>query len=333
MATRRLRPSQSGVSAVVGSILLIGIVVVMTVAAGLLYNRLAPHSTTPVDSGARAAFTTAGYQVTLAGPDNIPVDSSAKLVVTRDGVEQTLPLSAIASQLPDPSVWKVGDSVCLVGPAPCPIPSGTAVGVRVISQGQVVFDLPPLQYAVAGPTFLLRPNGGIAVQCVVPSVMKVIGQQFTYNGGDPPVTVAISTSGSGPFTMLFGGADVSGGEIYDLHSVSAGSVLGIQSTVTAQGFTRTYDSYSPYDTTQWNDASLGPHVYTLKNGDQAPPDLPPVSGQTSLTAFMGPYVNADGTMHLATNEVIMLFEFWQLGTSGADFQDLVVLFQFDIAMC
>jgi hypothetical protein len=314
-----------GVTAVVGVVLLVGIVIILCAVAAILWSQFEGNHPA-VDSGGRASFTSAGYQVTLAGPEDIPVTPQARIITVIDGNETSLPLSDFASQLPDPTVWKVGDLLCIVGPPPCPIPDGEAVGVRLVVDHGVVFDLPPLQFVAAGSSFLVQPGGGIGVQCNLPTTLKVIGQEFTYNGDDPPVSVGVSTTGSGPFTTLFGGADVDGGETYVFSSLPAGSVLGVQGILDADGFDRTYDSYNGM-------ASDGRHVYVLKNGDPVP-NYDPVSGQTAIAVYLDPYVSADGsTIELSTNEVIILFEFYHLNTSGADFQDLVVLFQFSDTFC
>ncbi|MCP5464157.1 MAG: hypothetical protein H7A33_03940 [Deltaproteobacteria bacterium] len=68
---------------------------------------------------------------------------------------------------------------------------------------------------------------------------------------------------------------------------------------------------------------------TLRNGEQAPP-LQGFGGQQSVSDFLGPYLNDNGTVMLNDNQVIMLFEMGvdlsaDPDNEAADFQDLVIL--------
>jgi hypothetical protein len=324
---RSFRRSSEAVTPALGAVLLIGILIVLAAAAAILAHRFNSGSQPVVDSSARAAFTSTGYVVTLAGPDSIPITPAAKLLVSIDGVTTTMPLSVIASQLPDHTVWRVGDPVCLVGSGSCAVASGSAVGVRLVVNNDSVFDLPPLQYVVAGSSFLVSPTGSVTVSCTMPVALRIVGVSITHGAGgtEIPVYAGLSTNGLSTFTPLVGGAELHGGEVLDLHNIPAGSILGVQGNARDSTFDETYDSLSG-----------DPHVQVLRDGAHAPA-YAPFGNQASLESFLLPYVNTGTqTMTLGPNEVIMLFEFsspLDSSNSAADFQDLVVLFQFGQLTC
>ncbi|MEZ4694847.1 MAG: hypothetical protein R2832_00385 [Rhodothermales bacterium] len=75
-----------------------------------------------------------------------------------------------------------------------------------------------------------------------------------------------------------------------------------------------------------NSAAGGSQLTVLRNGDNVP-DLSGYLDQASAASFVAEYIGDDGTMHLADNQTIYLFE---LGTTNShsaawDMQDLVVL--------
>ena len=67
-------------------------------------------------------------------------------------------------------------------------------------------------------------------------------------------------------------------------------------------------------------------VYTLLNGEQ-PPRFNPTSYQLTPEECVAPYINDDGVVELADNQVLYLFELshTRLGDSGFDMQDMVLL--------
>lgn len=152
----------------------------------------------------------------------------------------------------------------------------------------------------------------------------VLGSEITYGAGGPevPVTVEIGTnSGNGSsysYSSLFGGSDVDGGETYTVSNNDVQINYRLRARAKYGSFNARYDSSN---TTQ---------VRTLVDGDQAPA-LAGFGGQKPVLDFLAPYLDENGLVQLAFNQVIMLFE---LGvnmnsnptSTAADFQDLVVLF-------
>ncbi|NND71645.1 MAG: hypothetical protein HKN43_08700 [Rhodothermales bacterium] len=70
----------------------------------------------------------------------------------------------------------------------------------------------------------------------------------------------------------------------------------------------------------------GQQLQVLRNGDTAP-GVAGYLGQTSAVEFLADYLNLDGTMNLADNQTIYLFELGSTNPNSAafDMQDLVVL--------
>lgn len=321
-----VRRDVSAVSPVIGVVLLLTLAVSFVVVAAVLADKFRHgQQSTNVTSGGSASFTTAGYRVSLSGPDDIPILPNGRLVANIDGNDRAFPLTAIAGQLPDPAYWRVGQSVCIVGASPCLVPNGTRVGVTVQLPSNQVFTLPPLEYHSTGSSFLISPSGSVSVRCATQANLRIIGTQITYGAGGPtiPVTAAHTLTGGAPFTALFGGGAVSQGQVYNMGLVPAGSVLGVQASANYDTFHATYDSVSG-----------SPHALVLRDGDPAPA-YAPFANQASLAGYLAPYVNTQTqTITLGPNEVILLFEFTSdLQSSAADFQDLVVVYQFGTAVC
>ncbi|WP_440948352.1 hypothetical protein ACSAZL_09060 [Methanosarcina sp. T3] len=74
-----------------------------------------------------------------------------------------------------------------------------------------------------------------------------------------------------------------------------------------------------------------PNMKVLKNGDSVPP-IQGFADQASMEEFVSSYIE-DGKMKLGENEAIYFFELGttDLSSSGADFQDLVVLVSLEFA--
>lgn len=314
---------ERAVSSVVGVAILAGIVVIAATITLVLVQKFDGKRATgdPVVTGAEGKWRGTEYDLRITGPDAVPVDR-ATLVAVVDGVEHRWPATELGPQLSDPEVWAVGEAVCIVGAPPCLLAVGTVVAVQVLMPQNVVFTLPQLTYV---NTFSILPGGGIQLMCDMPAVLRVLGVEITYGAGGPdiPVTAGLSSNGAAPFAPLFGGLPISGGQLFDLSTVPAGSILGVEGFASYQDFQERRDSFS-----------ADPHAYVLRDGDMAP-DFAPFAGQAPLEGFLAPYVDVGtGTMTLAPEEAIVLFEFVDnLGSAAADFQDLVVLFDFESAQC
>lgn len=330
--TRRaasLGQDRAAVTAPLGTMLLIGIVIVLVAVFVVMTQVLRPTSHEPVETGARATFYgDDGYWLEPSGPDDVPVAGSTLYIRIDGGEPEAVPLSAFASQLGGPA-WTVGTRICIVGPEPdCYRAAGQSVEVVLYSEGDYVFVVEGL--LSAAPSFTYNPGGagGVVLTPGNHTVrLDIVGAQITCGESGPeiPVTARFSSNGGTSYAPLFGGlpVDPDGGQTLTYTNLPGGSALGVEGrarlTTGGCNFDETYNSFAG-----------DPHVLTLRAGDAAP-DKPAYGDQQLLAAFMAPYVNTyTQTMVLDHNQVILLFEFNDdLGDPAADFQDLVVLFTFD----
>lgn len=161
-------------------------------------------------------------------------------------------------------------------------------------------------------------DGSVEVQPSKLVKVQVLGSAITNGPGGAEIDVRVELgtkvgNHSPTYTKLFGDHDVDGGEVYTTTAGPTGTTYLIRGRTPST-------TYASSNTAQ---------VKTLINGNTAPP-LAGFGGQKPITEFLAPYLNAQGKVVLAPNQVIMLFE---LGVNvasnpnspAADFQDLVVL--------
>lgn len=178
---------------------------------------------------------------------------------------------------------------------------------------------PPAAPEPAPTCFRIRPDGGVEPTTARRLNIEVIGVDITYGADGPRIPVhAWSTLDGGLLSPLYGGAPVARGmtAAFDL---PPGSIVGVRGS-------------ADYEAAQWHSAynsfDASPHVRVLKDGD-VPPDVPAFGTiQQDIAVYLAPYVQ-DGLIALAPDEIIVLFEFGSLGTAAADFQDLVILYDFE----
>lgn len=165
-------------------------------------------------------------------------------------------------------------------------------------------------------------NGAVVVDPSQTVRVEVLGSAITYGATGPEVLVTVdlgtSTAQTYSYRSLFGGIDVDGGESYQ---TSSGMGLNYVIRATARYRCYFYRRYASTNVLQ---------VKSLVNGDLAP-RLAGFGGQRPVTAFLAPYLDENGEVVLAANQVIMLFELgvnmrYTPTSTAADFQDLVVLF-------
>jgi hypothetical protein len=324
LLARPMRSDLAGVSAVLGTVLMLGLTIFLGTVLWLAVSKLGDDRHDPVRSGGVSTYWSDGYWVTPTGPDDIPVEDSRMWLVL-DGVGQFVALADLPG-LAGLEAWEVGHRICIVGPAAgCHAPTADNVQLTVYTRQEYVFALAELLVQTPSFSLPLPGGGGVVVGTTQPLLIENIGSAITCGASGPvmPVTAELTLDGGATYQTLFGGAVLStgGGEAVTLSSVPVAAVLGVRGTTTATGgcSSATYASV-PAD----------PHVLVLRAGDPAP-DVPAFGSQPELLeAFLQPYVNTfTSTMVLDVNQVILLFEFTgDLSSSAADFQDLVILFTF-----
>ncbi len=216
------------------------------------------------------------------------------------------------------------------------LPVYTAQGVAVTSpamdaQGRTI--APSLVQAGAVTDFTV--SGG-RVTSTSPMVAKVtmIGSAITWGGAyDMPVTMRVNTGAqaSEPFGAM---ASPTRGNVNDgagrRHWVSGviqpGEAIAVDgASWQRQGSSGSSDSdWSRY--MEVNSGRGGQQVVALRNGDR-PPAVGGFMGQVSAKDMVGDFLDPDGKIKLAPNQVIYLFELGSDNTSSNafDMQDLVVL--------
>ncbi len=161
--------------------------------------------------------------------------------------------------------------------------------------------------------------------------VSVIGAAITYGQGgyDIPVTLRVEV-GSGAYDLFGNASDASDGNLND-HS-DARHLIMDETFVNGEDINLTATSWVSGNSgwerhLEVSTADNSAQVKVLRNGD-AIPDIPAFDGQTSTEEFLGEYLDtATGTVDIADDQVIYLFELGNTdpSSSGADFQDLVVL--------
>jgi len=187
-----------------------------------------------------------------------------------------------------------------------------------------------------GITFTIVDNGIIPDQDYTCTV-EVLGAAIQSGGDDLPVTLRLKEDGV--WTDPFGNwelpvdSNVNGGETYSAACESTDIDSGVAVHVKARSWEKRRSWYSGTSNSHWEELltvstdSGSPNVEVLVDGDTIP-DYDPLNEQGSIEDFVAEYIDlVEEEMSMASNEVIYLFELGttNLGSSAADFQDLVLL--------
>lgn len=324
----RFAGEEAAESEAIGPVLLVGILVVLAATLSLIvWAWLNQPEAEVVTSGAKATFGTDGYWVEPTGPQDIPVDGS-RLFIRIDGVQTIVPLSNFSGALSSPTIWQVGERICIVGShASCWRDTGNSIELTLFTRSNYVFNVRNLLSQDA-PFAKSGDGGSITISNTIPLRVNNIGSAITCGASGPtiPVVARFTQDGGATWTNLWGGNPVQTAPNPPLSqnvtfaAIPKGAVVGVEGrTLSTGGCTGvTYAS-----------TTADPHVLVLGPGDPAP-NKPAYGGQAPLESFLAPYVNTfTQTMVLNPNQLIVLFEFSSdLSGSAADFQDLVILFTF-----
>lgn len=134
-----------------------------------------------------------------------------------------------------------------------------------------------------------------------------------------PVTIDIAKNGT--YSTAFGGESVSVGEEDTSSNLLTENAYKIRATAALK-------SCKDYSATVESTSNM---VYSLVDGDAVPETWSGFGGQQTVRQVLAGYIDADtGQIQLASNQVIMLFEFGATtNSSSADYQDLVLLVTVD----
>lgn len=256
--------------------------------------------------------------VTLLAGESVRLDE-AKIQLTIDGSTGEYPLSVFAGSVADGNTWKAGEQLCIIGKnADCLVLSGHEVSAQIVVVDTLIWQ----GEWIVNP-WSVNENGLLQSSCAGPVSVHVLGTSITYGSGGPDIPVRVDLDDGDGFSVLFGNDPVSGGETYEIAWAGVGTEFRVQGRASFLNF---YASYA-------SGAGDG-HVLTLLDGDEVP-DIPAYGDQDDIESFLAPYIDvASGTVSLSSSEAILLFEFTSnLNSSAADWQDLVVLVDFEGPLC
>lgn len=165
------------------------------------------------------------------------------------------------------------------------------------------------------PPFTTLPDGTLTVNEPSDAVFQVLGGSMDCYGTEIPTTTTINVTPSG-------GTTTSTTMTSSNRSVTAAA----GTTLSVTGFADNSICYGSPDHTFRSDTDVGRQVLSLRNGDR-PPIFTPYGSQPALDTFLTAYLNPDGTVKLAANQVIFLYELFTTNRTDPtyDMQDLVVL--------
>ncbi len=327
---------QDAVSAPIGTVLVVAIVVVMGTAAAFFL-----HAPTPdvddINAAGRARSIDGDSLVTLMGPDDIPLKDAWVDVQTANGSKR-IQLSTLAGQTYDGTHWRVGETLCFAGnKAGCALPAQGASRFTLYTATQQLFTVdladaggfaggsnglggsgsptpPPAPIATC---FDILSSGGVSTNCDLSWTSYIVGTQITQGSGGATIHTFLSArpNETTPYTKIFGGNKTTEGAAEWLGNLPSDSRIGLLGEAKLGTFYRAYES-------DVND----PHVKVLRDGDPVP-DAAGYAGQVPVSSMLAPYAQ-DGKINIGPHEVIVLFEFNDnLASPAADYQDLVVLLQ------
>lgn len=128
--------SNEAVSSVVGTMLMLGITVVVFTAVSITVLNTFSHKSQAPETDIVTLKQGAQYLLVHRGGQPIPTSGST-LRANVNGVEFTLPLSTFSSQLG--TSWTPGESICLAGPIPpCQYAAGSVLGSQVIASNTLI---------------------------------------------------------------------------------------------------------------------------------------------------------------------------------------------------
>ncbi len=162
-------------------------------------------------------------------------------------------------------------------------------------------------------------DGGVTVDQTSCATITCLGESVIYNNSQEAyVSVEYTIDDGSNWYAFNGGNNVSGGES-TIVQVTDNSTVAIKATCVNESGNWTNVEVS-------NDGSQ--YAIVLQNGDPAPA-YDPASGQAGLETFLAGYIDNNGNVTIGPNDVIYLFELRFVGNYGIDYQDCVMLIEFD----
>ena len=321
------RENSRGISPLVGAVLLIGIAVLLVASIGVIAMSAGEKvGTTP---SFHAASGTVEFDVntteleaqrlvfTHRGGESVPLDEVDVLLETGDS-QIRMPLTEAGAVSGE--AWKSGERLTLPvnttelcsGSNSIEIAFVQSIGGRSYVLGESTIPVVPPWFAIEG--------GSVVPKTEYTADITVVGTALTYGeyGPDIDITteIVVGNESHTPWS----------GNINDGHNPRsrtftdqpADAKIAVRATGDPDG------EYITPRTRRSTDTESG-WVYVLRDGDDSP-TIRGYGDQDNVSDYLSPYLTENGTITLADNEAIFLFE---LGNrrdgAAADYQDLVVL--------
>ncbi|AKB73414.1 hypothetical protein MSLAZ_0153 [Methanosarcina lacustris Z-7289] len=341
----KLKRNSSGVSSVLGEILITGIVVI---SLGLLFV-VVNSVNTPVDSTHLAVeewIDTSSNTIYLRHVGGESIDTKdLKINVNIGGTNHMYPSTNISENLGGKSSWELSDVIEINTSKEwgISIPDEKDVTVKLINSDSKEIINPKYRVYLNPKSPAPSIDFNIAGKSVVPkgafiSSFEVLGAAIKSGAYDQKVTtqfkVGNDTLNPWNYTLAVTG-NVNDGKTH-LWTLPKTYPAGTPVTIQGKSWAWISDPNSTLDS-GWkssmvvNSTSNSPNFKILRNGD-AVPTIPGLGTQPPLAEFIKDYVKDNKTV-LEENEAIFLFELGttDLNSTAADFQDLVVLLKVDSA--
>lgn len=177
--------------------------------------------------------------------------------------------------------------------------------------------------------FSVAADGTVTILGNLTMTYTAVGADITYGEGGPEIAVTAKYSknnGGNPWTNLFGGNDIDGGETTTTGTIAAGS----QVVTSFRGYYKK-SGWLTFDKTYRTNDETG-HVLMLRDGDPLP-DYPAFDDQDELSTYLQDILDVNGLIDLSEFEVVYLVELGALGTTATDYQDAVVRLRFNNPSC
>lgn len=174
----------------------------------------------------------------------------------------------------------------------------------------------------SNPGFEVEADGNVTVDPYKNIEVKLLGSAITCGAYGPGINVGIDLGINNSYSTLWNNVGSSQNLIYNTNTEATNASF----TIRARGALPQCNNFS----VAYNSKDNSPtQVKVLTNGQQAP-NIQGFGGQADVAQYLGNYLNEEGQVVLANNQVIYLYE---LGvnlssnpySSAADFQDAVVL--------
>lgn len=187
------------------------------------------------------------------------------------------------------------------------------VGTSPIVSWNIIHPAPIIDVVDVDPDDNFTPKKQVKMD------VRIIGADYRYDSRTyKPVRLEVRVAG-GSWTRIFSGTQ---------SSVKPDQIIYTRTVASGQKVEFRFQGAQDPNGGGWNPYRYGPDqmVVAMVQG-QRPPAYAPYLSKNSVTSYLTPYLNDDGTMDLGPRDIIYLTELTNTDTdaAGFDLQDLVVM--------